>query len=462
KITKKKFSKEGLFLLGPSLPRATLALSASGRGPSDRRGQEGPGPGLWRLTPTSGRTPGPPLLGTEDGGGAAWFLEASRLALALAVLRSKPPGVSGKEHAEHLARIVSGKDPREKSRVEALEAEVVRLRQQLLLSKVYPGFFRRTGIQPSPAMKPWPLVRVDDQSGHLEDSGCSVSNDDLADTQEASAAFSHSERGPASDASSVLSMLASSRAGPSKSLVPHIQFLRRFLELKRLAEHGGVRTDLGKLGRDSSAISDSFSRLLDGLVAAYSFPEVPFSDFMTRAVCAVITELLSDADVSRQILGKCLKKLEDSVERLIDVVLNSSHLNRFQVQESISHALVSIGQCNRLRRHTIFLLFREVSRFADELQHADEIQAGRDTRYENIFFLCRALEQLLEIGTEEENVAAPSGCDEEEKKMFLHKLDQAIFHLCDEFPLFCIYLWRLGTLLNVAHTQTGGRSWPAM
>uniref|UniRef100_A0A670J4Y6 Uncharacterized protein n=1 Tax=Podarcis muralis TaxID=64176 RepID=A0A670J4Y6_PODMU len=322
--------------------------------------------------------------------------------------------------------------------------------------------FRRTGIQPSPAMKPWPLVRVDDQSGHLEDSGCSVSNDDLADTQEASAAFSHSERGPASDASSVLSMLASSRAGPSKSLVPHIQFLRRFLELKRLAEHGGVRTDLGKLGRDSSAISDSFSRLLDGLVAAYSFPEVPFSDFMTRAVCAVITELLSDADVSRQILGKCLKKLEDSVERLIDVVLNSSHLNRFQVQESISHALVSIGQCNRLRRHTIFLLFREVSRFADELQHADEIQAGRDTRYENIFFLCRALEQLLEIGTEEENVAAPSGCDEEEKKMFLHKLDQAIFHLCDEFPLFCIYLWRLGTLLNVAHTQTGGRSWPAM
>ncbi|XP_034991797.1 meiosis-specific protein MEI4 [Zootoca vivipara] len=375
----------------------------------------------------------------------SWFLEASRLALALAVLRLKPPDISGKEHAEHLARMLSRKDPREKSRVEALEAEVVRLRQQLLLSKVHPGFGLENG-DPAVASNEAPApVRADDRSSHFEDSRCSNSNGNLADTQDAS------------DASSVLPILASSHAGSSKSLVPHIQFLRRFLELKQLAEHGGLRTDLGKLGRDSSAISDSFSRLLDGLVASYSLPEHPFSDFMTRAVCAIITELLSDADVFRQILGKCLKKLEDSVKRLIDIVLNSSHLNRFQVQESISHALVSIGQCNRVRRQTISLLFREVSQFADELQHTDEIQAGRDTRYENIFFLCRALEQLLETGTGQGDAAAPSGCDGEEKEMFLQKLDQAIFHLCDEFPLFCIYLWRLGTLLNVAHMQIGGR-----
>lgn len=71
------------------------------------------------------------------------------------------------------------------------------------------------------------------------------------------------------------------------------------------------------------------------------------------------------------------------------------------------------------------------------------------------------MEQLLERGTGQEK-AASSICDEEEKKKFLQNLDQAIFHLSDEFPLFCIYLWRIGTLLNAAEIETAGeRNWPA-
>ncbi|KAF7247080.1 Meiosis-specific protein MEI4 [Varanus komodoensis] len=88
------------------------------------------------------------------------------------------------------------------------------------------------------------------------------------------------------------------------------------------------------------------------------------------------------------------------------------------------------------------------------------IQAKYHIQYENIFFLCRVLEQLLKTGLEEEN-AASSGCDEEQKQ-FLQKIDQAIFHLSDEFPLFCIYLWRLGTLLNKSQIETCERNWPPL
>lgn len=65
-----------------------------------------------------------------------WYLKISKLALAFAIIHSKPPGKSCKEYTEHLAKIVSEQDFGWKSKVEVLEAEVFRLRQELLLNKI--------------------------------------------------------------------------------------------------------------------------------------------------------------------------------------------------------------------------------------------------------------------------------------------------------------------------------------
>ncbi|XP_061479153.1 meiosis-specific protein MEI4 isoform X3 [Rhineura floridana] len=370
-----------------------------------------------QLRPPTGSLASPygPFAEIKDKEDVIWYLKTSQLALALAIICSKPPDKSSKEYSEHLAKIVSGQNSKQKLRVEALEAEVIHLRQQLLLNKISSGFCleNRNSTAIGEALPP---THTEDCSGHFEDSGCDTSNDYIADTLETLPTFRHSEHSCNNSASGVsssaLPMLTSCCISTSKSLVFHMHFLQRFLELKKLTEAGGLRTDLKKLRRDFSTISDSFSQLLDGLVASYSLPELPFSHSLTQAVC-VITNLLNDAVVSRQILGKCLKKLEDSVTRLVAVVLNSNHLNR--------------------------------------------IQAKYNIQYENIFFLCRVLEQLLETETEHEN-AANSGFDEKEKKTFLQNLDQAIFHLSDEFPLFCIYLWRLGTLLNAAQIQTNTKT----
>ncbi|XP_042302497.1 meiosis-specific protein MEI4 isoform X2 [Sceloporus undulatus] len=389
-----------------------------------------------------------------------WYLKTSQLALALAVIRSKPPDKSSKEYAEHLARIVSLQDSKWKSRIEMLEAEVLHLRQQLLLRKT-------SGLRVkdrSSAVLDETLLPSDTEecSGHLEDSGCDISNDYIIDTLEMLPSLSHrhhSYNSCASEPSSSVLPILTCWTSKRKSLISHMQFLQHFLELRKLTEAGDLRTDLKYLGKDCSIIPCSFSRLLDGLVTSYSLPELPFLDVTTQAV-SLITKLLSDADVSSLILGKCLKKLEDCVKRLLDIVLNSSHLNRFQMQDSISHALVLLGRCTAIRNSTISLLFRKVSRFADELQHTNEIQAKQSIQYENIFFPCRILEQLLETETEQQNLPS-SACDEEKKK-FLQNLNQAIFHLSDQFPLFCIYLWRIGTLLNATEIETGERNCPAL
>lgn len=74
-----------------------------------------------------------------------WYLKISKLALAFAIIHSKPPGKSCKEYAEHLAKTVSERDFGGKSKVEVLEAEVLRLRQELLLNKVCPRFCLENG-----------------------------------------------------------------------------------------------------------------------------------------------------------------------------------------------------------------------------------------------------------------------------------------------------------------------------
>uniref|UniRef100_A0A6J0URC6 Meiosis-specific protein MEI4 isoform X1 n=1 Tax=Pogona vitticeps TaxID=103695 RepID=A0A6J0URC6_9SAUR len=391
-----------------------------------------------------------------------WYLKTSQVALAIAIIRSKPPDKSSKEYAEQLAKAVSGQNSKWKLRVETLEAEVLHLRRQLLLREVSSGFSveNRTSGGLGEAVLP---SNTEDCSDHFEDSGCDTSSDHVADTLKTCPSLNYREHNSVnsvSDASSnTLPILTSVSAQSSKSLLSHIQFLQYFIELRKLTEAGGLRTDMKKLGKDGSLIFDSFSRLIDGLVTLYSLPELPFSDVVTQAVC-VITRLLSDADLSCLILGRCIKKLEDFVKRLVAIILKNSNLSRFQMQDSISHALVLLGRCSTLRNFTVSLLFREVTQFAEELQHMNEMQAKFSVQYENIFFLCKVLEQLLGRGTEQEK-AARSDCDEEKKKI-LQSLNQAVFHLSDEFPLFCIYLWRLGTLLNAAQIEAVEKTSPAL
>lgn len=69
----------------------------------------------------------------------AWYLRTSKLALAVAIIRSKPADKSSREYTEHLAKVVSEQESTWRSKVEALETEVLQLRQKLLLSRMCSG-----------------------------------------------------------------------------------------------------------------------------------------------------------------------------------------------------------------------------------------------------------------------------------------------------------------------------------
>ncbi|NXN07845.1 MEI4 protein, partial [Indicator maculatus] len=381
------------------------------------------------------------------------FLKISKLALAFAIIHSKPPGKSCKEYIEHLARTVSEQECGWKSKAEALEAEVLRLRQELLLNKICPRFCLENDAS-AKTLLDQECINPGSYSSQLEDSGCDVSSDYVFDSLGLASDFHQPEHNGNASKQWLERVLPLNLCSTSKekSLTAPVQFLQHLLEIRKLSEGGILQVDFAELENDSFTICNSVSQLLEGLTFFYSNPAFPFSSFLTEAVC-VLTSLITDTKLSNHVLKKCFKKLEEFEKNLIQIILRASSVNRFQALHAISHTLVLLGRNNILRKSLISLLLPEVRQFAEQLLQAHQIQAECDiTQYENIFPLCMILEQLLQNETEERKVSS-SEYDQEGKIRFLKSLDQIVLHLSDEFPLFSIYLWRVSVLLNSAQTH---------
>ncbi|XP_074121530.1 meiosis-specific protein MEI4 isoform X1 [Sminthopsis crassicaudata] len=381
-----------------------------------------------------------------------WYLKISKLALALAIIHSKPPNRNSREYTEYLAKMLSDQFGHWRSKVEALETEVLRLRQKLLLSEICPKSNVKNGNTAVP-LSSKELESPEKKSSQLEDSGCDVLSENRTDPSELSQNVEENFTSSSENSVYQPPTVKSHYALQEKTLSSHLQFLQHVLELKNLTESGNLKTDLNKFESSYSTVSDSVFRLLDGLINFYSHPKLPFSNFLTEAVC-ILTKLIDDCNLSNHILKTCFKKLEEFEKTLVQVILKNSSINRFQVQHYISNSLVMLGKCSFLRKPVISLLLSEVNKFTEELRNMHQVQSGYDVvRYENIFSLCWVLEQILQ-DRPEDNLLPSISPEEQETRKFLDQLDQIILYLSDEFPLFTLYIWRVGILLNSAQIRT--------
>lgn len=58
------------------------------------------------------------------------------MALAVAIIKSRPQGVSGREYAEALSCKLRSQDESWKEKAQGLQQEVLRLRQEVLIARV--------------------------------------------------------------------------------------------------------------------------------------------------------------------------------------------------------------------------------------------------------------------------------------------------------------------------------------
>ncbi|XP_068137618.1 meiosis-specific protein MEI4 isoform X3 [Hyperolius riggenbachi] len=296
-----------------------------------------------------------------------WQRITAKVALAIAIIRSKPDGKSSKTYTEELARHISNQDVKMKARVMELEAEVLGLRQELLLHKFHDKPLMDYGVI---NLTSEPLEDSRPASQLQEDSGCDVSNEDGVD------ALTSSQTSNCCDQllTSLSSLAFPSNPLPIKKhvtvgegqLSSHIHFLNHLLGLRRLTTAGSHLADLSKFGNDCSVIAESVSGLLNGLLSLYKDPKPSVSEFQTEAI-RTVTDLLTNSRLSKNILQECMKRLEEFGKSIIQSILTNSRINRFQVQEARADCLYQLGKCPVVCGVLIHLLSFEIKNFIDEL-----------------------------------------------------------------------------------------------
>ncbi|XP_072559057.1 meiosis-specific protein MEI4 isoform X3 [Paramormyrops kingsleyae] len=336
----------------------------------------------------------------HDGG--LWYLRTAKLAVAVAIIRSRPKGWSGREHAEFLASRLHCEDNDWKAKAQGLQEEVLRLRQELLLSKT------RAEITGSSVAGDPPM---DGRSQAAEESmrisgpwegdsgfgtGSSVEMLPLGADAEVSHA-SHFSLPPARSFSALpseRSCAGSHGRSMDIAMLHHTQFLHSLVGLGQPAD-----------SRDLPVVTDALCQLLSCMVEAWADPRLlpPPSLILQAAwVVAQALEFLS-GPACVELVGRA----ESCLKELTALLLGNTRLN-WNLGEGLGQFDVA--------------------------------------RYENCFYLLQVLERLLLDESGERSRLAweqsPS------LSSVLSRLELNVLRLWADFPLLAIYMWRLEACLK--------------
>ncbi|XP_018599064.2 meiosis-specific protein MEI4 [Scleropages formosus] len=367
-----------------------------------------------------------------------WYLKTAKLAVAVALIKTRPVGRTGRQQAEYLASRLLAEDNTWKAKAQNLEKEVLWLQQELLLSKVQvdlgssgPGAGNLTLDQPPNnceySMKN--TLTLERDSGL----GTGSNMEELPPSQ-----------GPCLSqpilSAGILPLIPTATSDNcERALLLHTQFLQNLAGFQWLATSD----------RNSSVVIDSVCQLISCLMAILKDPgTLPPTPLLRRA--AQVTAQTVDSFCGPA-FGKLVERVEDCLKELTGLLLKLSQLDQFQVQKTLADCLILLGGSSSLKPSFVHHALCEINRFGDHLRQneSEALERFDVAQYENMMYLFWILEQLLR----EESVpdcSAQRRLPESRPSLSaeLSRLEANVLLLSDEFPLFAIYAWRIGVCLK--------------
>ncbi|XP_034436581.1 meiosis-specific protein MEI4 isoform X1 [Hippoglossus hippoglossus] len=362
------------------------------------------------------------------------FGTKAQVAVAVAIIKSKPAGMSGREHAEALGCRLRSQDESWRGKAQELQQEVLRLRQELLITKV-------TAVTRNATETAGPDAAEEDTSQDLfgpsqPQPDCDSETPELfqedlqpaASPPEPPTASSHHER----------------------AMHPHVHFLQSLCALHRVAgdQRGLEALWFSPDGGAGTVLADSVCQLLHSVVVACGDPPALGPCDLVLRACQVAARAMDLFCSQRLPSAEFMRRVEGSLREMTAMLLHNQPC-RLQTAEKLMEYLVTLGSSNMSKSFVIRHILSQISAVADELWHI--LQGGESSRldqfpvdrYHNSCHLFWILEQLLQNSEVPCRVETGS-----EQTGFLRHLEQHLFLLSDEFPLFAIYMWRIGSLLT--------------
>ncbi|KAI5608470.1 meiosis-specific protein MEI4, partial [Silurus asotus] len=362
----------------------------------------------------------------------AWSIRRAKLGVALAVIKSKPAGQSGREHAEKLVFKLKQQEETWKRKAEELQDQVLSLRQELLLVKLLSK--QRKGAESSQGDDVFKLLSQDlIEAQHSEnDSGC--------DTQTLS--LTPDPADPAAPRS--ISFTSSFDRDPrGHVLSKHMRFLQNLCALRSMGRN--VHMDRG-----DAVIEDTAVNMIESIVEAHrAGGEGDVSQLSPLVQASRLVALALERGFGKQ---GAFEKAEEFLDELLEILLNNSQLNKVAVQDNLTECLICLGGATALRAALVNLVLTRIVRLAEHLwTGCQEVPEGQQpkqvdwVRYENSFYLFWTLEQLIQTGS---GRAGTELHHQHQNSHLQTQLEKHVLPLSDEFPLFALYMWRIEGLLK--------------
>ncbi|XP_060947943.1 meiosis-specific protein MEI4 [Limanda limanda] len=368
------------------------------------------------------------------------FCTKAQVAVAVAIIKSRPAGMSGREHAMALRSRLRSQDHGWREKAQELEQEVLRLRQELMITKV-------TAVARNATKTPG--QHAADEASSQDLFGPSQPQPDCD-----SATPELLQEDPRPAASPPQPPTASSLH--ERAMHPHVHFLQALCALHRAAgdQRGLEALWFSPDGGAGSVLADSVCQLLHSVaVACRDPPPLGPCDLVLQA-CRVAARAMDLFCSQRIPSAEFLRRVEGSLSDLTAMLLLNPP---GRTAEKLMEYLLALGSSNMSKSFVIRHLLSQVSAVADQLWLLLQVITDQSRppdaisrldqfpvdRYHNSCRLLWILEQLLQNPEVRGRLETGS-----EQTSFLRHLEQHLLLLSEEFPLFTIYMWRIGSLLT--------------
>ncbi|XP_069371687.1 meiosis-specific protein MEI4 isoform X2 [Paralichthys olivaceus] len=313
------------------------------------------------------------------------FCTKAKVAAAVAIIKSKPAGMSGREHAEALGCRLKSQDESWREKALELQQEVLRLRQELLITKV-------TSVTTN-ATETADAAEEDtsqDLFGPAEPQpDCDSATPELFQEDPQPAASAPEPPTPSSH--------------HERAMHPHVHFLQSLCALHRVE---GNQSGLEALwfspdGGAGSVLADSVCQLLRSVVAACRDPPPLGPRDLVLQACQVAARAMDLFCSQRLPSAEFMRHVEDSLREMTAMLLHRRQPCRLQTAEKLMEYLVTLGSSNMSKSFVIRHVLSQISAVADQLWHViqGEERSGLDQfpvdQYHNSCHLFWILEQLL-------------------------------------------------------------------
>ncbi|XP_078699921.1 meiosis-specific protein MEI4-like [Branchiostoma floridae x Branchiostoma belcheri] len=345
------------------------------------------------------------------------YVRMVKLAAAVAILRTKPPGMTGQQYTQYLQHKYQANQGDWKKRAELLQSQLLQTRQELVQAKLL-----QQQPQPDDSCCDWSVLRLIDRLISPAE------GDEDKPEQVFPTPPSSSEEPP------------SPKVSREDVVQRHSRFLSCVLRLQTVRNTLAGRVNLGETVKDS--ILDSLH-----LLKVSVEEKVPDVSMATKKhVVKTIVEVLGREEL-KEFSGEIVRSVMELVQTILTGVLRCEDLNRHLHQEHQCRLIVDLSEADSLQKPILEALLQHIKDFSDTLRTVKTSSLDA-VLYENVYYMFWTFEQILY----NLNDCRKQSIDKTLANELNNTLESSLLFISEKYPLFAHYVWKLGGVLNSIQT----------